>query len=52
MINQAMQNNGNPQPMLQQIISNANPEQRKALLTQAKNFGVPEDVLSKLQNMR
>jgi hypothetical protein len=47
-----MQSNGNPQPMLKQIISNSSPEQRQALFTQAKNYGVPEDVLSKIQNMR
>lgn len=52
MISQAMQNNGDPQPMLQQMFNNASPEQRQNILTQAKNFGVPDNILSKFQNMR
>ena len=52
MIRQAMQNNGVPQPMLKQMFSNASPEQRQNILTQAKGFGVPENILSQLQNMR
>ena len=52
MISQAMQNNGDPQPMLKQMFSNASPEQRQNILTQAKGFGVPENILSQLQNMR
>lgn len=52
MVSQAIQNNGNPQPILEQMFNNASLEQRQALLAQAKGFGVPENILSKLQNMR
>ena len=52
MVNQAIQNNGNPQAILQQIIGNATPEQKQSLLAQAKNYGVPNDILSKIQNMK
>ena len=52
MVNAAIQNNGNPQPMLQQMISNSTPEQKQNLLNQAKQYGVPENILSQLQNMK
>lgn len=51
-INEAIQNNGNPQAMLKQMISNATPEQMEGLLKEAKKYGVPDDVLSKIQNMK
>lgn len=47
-----MQNNGNPQAILQQVMSNATPEQKENLFKQAKQYGVPQDVLSKVQNMK
>ena len=47
-----MQNNGNPEAMLQQVMSNATPEQKKSILEQAKNYGVPNEILSKVQNMK
>lgn len=52
MVNAAMQNNGNPQAMLQQMISNSTPEQKQNLLNQAKQYGVPENILSQIQNMK
>lgn len=52
MVNEALQNNGNPQSMVQQMMSNATPEQRESLLKQAKQYGVPDNVLSKIQNMK
>ena len=51
-VNQAMQSNGNPQAILQQVLTNATPEQREGLLKQAKNYGVPNDVLLQIQNMK
>jgi len=51
-INALMQNNANPQAMLKQLMSNASPEQKQALLRQAKNYGVPNEVLSQIQNMK
>lgn len=52
MINQLMMNNGNPEGALKQLFSNATPEQRQQVLNQARGYGVPNDVLSKLQNMK
>ena len=52
MVNEAMQNNGNPQSILQQMMSNATPEQKESLFKQARQYGVPNDILSKIQNMK
>ena len=46
-----MNSNGNPQALLQQVMSNATPSQKENLLKQAKNYGVPDNVLSQIQNM-
>ena len=51
-IQSLMQNNGNPQAILQQMMGNATPEQRQNLLSQAQNYGVPNEILSKIQNMK
>ena len=47
-----MQNNGNPKSMIQQIMSNATPEQKEILLKEAKGYGCPENILSQIQNMK
>lgn len=52
MVSEAIQNNGNPQEMIRQIINNASPEQRESLLKQAKGYGCPENILSQIQNMK
>jgi hypothetical protein len=52
MLNEAMRNNGNPNAMLQQMMSGATPEQKENLLKQAKGYGVPDTILSQIQNMR
>lgn len=52
MVNEAMRNNGNPSELVKQMMSNATPEQRQNLLKQAKGYGVPEQILSQLQNMK
>lgn len=50
---QNMMNMGqNPEPYVKQILGNMNPEQKQALFKQAQNYGVPNDVLSKIQNMK
>ena len=51
-IQNLMNSNGNPQAMLQQLVSNASPEQKAQVLRQAKSYGVPQDILSKIQNMQ
>lgn len=52
MLNEAMQNNGNPQSIVKQMMSNASPEQKETILKQAKQYGVPDEILSKIQNMK
>ena len=52
MVNEAMRNNGNPSELVKQMMSNATPEQRQNLLKQAKGYGVPENILAKIQNMK
>lgn len=51
-IKKAMQNNENPNLMLQQIMGNYTPEQKQLLFKQCKNFGVPDNILSRIQNMK
>lgn len=47
-----MQSNGNPQAIIQQMMGNATPEQRQGLIKQAKQYGVPDNILSQIQNMK
>ena len=47
-----MQNNGNPQDMIKQLMSNATPEQKENLFKQCKQYGVPDNILSQIQNMK
>ena len=51
MINQAMNSGGNPQAILQQMMGNASPQQVQNVLAQAKQYGVPDTILSQIQNM-
>ena len=52
MINKMMNSGGNPEAMVKQMFGNATPEQRQQILNQAKSYGAPSDILSKLQNMK
>ena len=47
-----MQSNGNPQMLLQQMMGNATPEQKEKLFKQCKQYNVPENILTQLQNMK
>ena len=47
-----MQNKSNPQGLVKQIMGSINPEQKQNLLNQCKSYGMPEHLLSKLQNMK
>ena len=51
-VNALMQNNGNPQALLQQVLSGINSEQKQAILNQAKQFGCPDSILSQIQNIK
>lgn len=50
--NQLMQNNGNPEGALKQMLEKLSPEQKQNILNQARSYGAPNDVLSKIQNMK
>ena len=52
MINQLMNNGTNPEEMLQQMFSNASPEQKQQVLNAAKSYGCPSNILSKFQNKK
>ena len=52
MINQLRQNGANPNAMLNQIMRNMQPQQRQQLLQNAKQYGAPDNVLSRFQNMK
>jgi hypothetical protein len=47
-----MQNNGNPQQLIKQVMGNMSPEQREGVLKQAKNYGAPDNILAQIQNMK
>ena len=51
-INALMQGKNNPQDLVNQIFGSINPEQKQNLLNQCKAYGMPEELLSKLQNMK
>ena len=51
-VNNLMQNKANPQDLVNQIMGNITPEQKQNLLNQCKAYGMPEELLSKLQNMK
>lgn len=52
MISQMMNNGGNPQALVRQFMNNATPQQMQGVMQQAKQFGVPDNILSQLQNMK
>lgn len=52
MVNQMMQSGGNPQSLIQQMFGNMPSEQKQAILNQAKSYGCPDKILSKLQNIK
>lgn len=51
-IQQFMNSGGNPQSFVMQMMGNFSPEQKEELFKQAKSYGCPDDILSKLQNMK
>ncbi len=51
-VNNLMQNNGNPNAILNQVFGQIKPEVRQNILNQAKGYGCPTNILSQLQNMK
>lgn len=52
LINQARSNGSNPEDLMKQMMGNATPQQMEQVLTQAKQYGVPDNVLNQIQNMK
>lgn len=52
MVQQAMSSGNNPQTMIKEMKKSATPEQMQSILQQAKRYGVPENILAKVQNMQ
>ena len=50
-IQNLMNSNGEPQKLVHQMMGSITPEQRQNILTQAKQYGAPENILSQIQNM-
>lgn len=52
-ISNAINSGTNPQDFMQQMMKNGNvtPEQMSNVLNQAKQMGVPNEILSQVQNM-
>lgn len=51
-LNQIKTSGTDPRAILQQMMGNTSPEQMQNILTQAKGFGVPDNILAQLQNMK
>lgn len=51
LIQRLMTSNSNPEQLMTQLMGNASPEQKQSLLKQAKQYGVPNNILAKIQNM-
>ena len=49
-VEQAQKNNSDPIDLFKQVTNNYTPEQMTNLFNRAKQFGVPDEVLQKLQN--
>lgn len=50
--NYLMQNGGNIDPIIRQMLSKITPEQKQQVLNKAKGFGAPDSWLSQLQNLK
>lgn len=50
-INNAKNSGTNPQEFMKQMMNGVSPEQMQNVLTQAKNMGVPDEVLKQVQNI-
>ena len=50
--NDLLRTGGDPEPMIRQVMDGMSPEQKQFILNQAKTYGCPNNVLSKIQNMK
>ena len=49
MLEQARKNNNNPMELFKEITKNYKPEQMEKIFNQAKQFGIGDDIISKLK---
>lgn len=47
-----MQTGANPQSMLKQMMGNSTPQQMQMIMQQAKQMGVPDNILAQMQNLK
>ena len=51
-ISQAMNNGTNPKSVIKQMMGNMDNSQIQQIMGQARNMGVPNDVLNQIQNIK
>ena len=51
-IQQSMNNGTNPQMLMKQMMGNMNNNQMQAVLNQARQMGVPDEILNQIQNTK
>lgn len=51
-ISNAMQNGANPQALMKQMMGNVDNNQMQNILSQARNLGVPDNILQQIQNAK
>lgn len=51
-INQAMQSGANPQALMKQMMGNMDNSQIQNAMAQAKQYGVPDNILQQMQNTK
>ena len=51
-ITQIMNNGGNPKGIIRQMLNASTPDDISHLFNQAKMMGVPDNILSQIQNFR
>mgnify|MGYP006908889973 CR=1 FL=1 len=49
MIDQARKNNNNPEELFKEITKNYKPEQMEQIFNKAKQFGIGDDIISRLK---
>ena len=51
-VNQVINSGANPMQFMKQVMENISPQQMQNIMTQAKQFGVPDQVLQQIQNIK
>ena len=52
LVEQARKNQSNPMEMFRNVTKNYTPEQMDNLINRARQFGIPEEVLQKVQSQK